>query len=170
MPPVLRQRDQTRLILVAAVSVGLVGAGYLAMHNPMGAGAAAGAEAGLLPNAKVSRPSVLVSGAVKKRHRADPTESALSAAVVAAPAEASADSHDYDGCGWKPNDHLVGSCAGSGPKLTDESRKVTTANGCRALCCSMPVEHSDPSRRCVSWQYRADTGCRVGGDVRCVRC
>jgi hypothetical protein len=151
------------------VSAGLIGAGYLAMHNPMAAGAAAGGEAGMLPHPKASRPNLARVGVVKSRHRPDPTESAPQVVVAPAAGVAPPDGDQGDdGCGWKPDDHLVGSCAGSGPKLTEESRKITTAAGCRALCCSMPAEHSDPSKRCISWQYRADTGCRVGGDVRCV--
>lgn len=73
---------------------------------------------------------------------------------------------DDEKCGWKPGDFLVGSCAGSGPKRTEASAKIKTAEECAALCCSMPTEHEDRTKLCISWQFRDDTGCRVGGDVR----
>ena len=55
---------------------------------------------------------------------------------------------------WKPSENLVGSCPG-GLKPHPPSRSIEQ---CASDCCS--------SDQCITWQYRSDTGCLHGGDVR----
>lgn len=63
-------------------------------------------------------------------------------------------------CGWKPNESLAGFCAGnplSHVKLSGGNGKASAAD-CSASCCL--------SKKCVTWQFREDTGCLQGPDVR----
>eukprot|EP00035_Acanthoeca_spectabilis_P018095 m.382710 g.382710 ORF g.382710 m.382710 type:complete len:262 (-) comp16723_c0_seq2:186-971(-) len=111
---------------------------------------------GLYSRTSTSQDPLVLEAPLSRDRRSLPTQPRSTAATAAA----------IEDCGWKPNDALVGSCAGSGPKLIAASKGITNAADCAALCCSMPTEHAEPEKRCVAWQYRQDTGCRVGGDVR----
>eukprot|EP00041_Stephanoeca_diplocostata_P022516 m.538352 g.538352 ORF g.538352 m.538352 type:complete len:270 (+) comp22083_c0_seq4:176-985(+) len=84
---------------------------------------------------------------------------------------------DNPACDWKPGYELVGTCVGT-LKTTSKSRKVTTAEGCAALCCSLPVPTATSGAKddtsyavqddveCIAWQFRSDIGCQIGGDHR----
>ena len=57
---------------------------------------------------------------------------------------------------WKSSESLVGSCPGA---MKPYKREVKiSVEGCAEECCE--------SDTCISWQYRKDTGCLHGGDVR----
>uniref|UniRef100_A0A7S1TP03 Apple domain-containing protein n=1 Tax=Phaeomonas parva TaxID=124430 RepID=A0A7S1TP03_9STRA len=59
-------------------------------------------------------------------------------------------------CGWKPDEQLVGRC----PKgvLYPTGAAYKDAAECAAGCCVL--------ENCVTWQFRPDTGCLHGPDVR----
>ena len=55
---------------------------------------------------------------------------------------------------WKPNEEMRGKCPGDLKPFTS----AQTISECASTCCSNP--------KCITWQYRKDTGCLQGGDVR----
>jgi hypothetical protein len=55
---------------------------------------------------------------------------------------------------WKPNEDMRGQCPGDLKPFAS----ATTIATCATTCCSNP--------KCITWQFRADTGCLQGGDVR----
>ena len=55
---------------------------------------------------------------------------------------------------WKPNEDMRGKCPGDLKPFTP----AKTIAECATTCCSDP--------KCITWQYRKDTGCLQGGDVR----
>ena len=55
---------------------------------------------------------------------------------------------------WKPNEDLRGKCPGDLKPFPT----ATTISECASTCCS--------SDDCISWQFRSDTGCLQGKDVR----
>lgn len=56
---------------------------------------------------------------------------------------------------WKENESLHGNCQGSALKLNPGPK---TATECASTCCDDP--------KCITFQYRSDTGCYQGDDVR----
>ena len=55
---------------------------------------------------------------------------------------------------WKPNEDMRGKCPGDLKPFAS----ATTISECASTCCADP--------KCITWQYRKDTGCLQGGDVR----
>jgi hypothetical protein len=55
---------------------------------------------------------------------------------------------------WKPDEDLRGKCPGDLKPRAD----AASVSRCAVTCCADPA--------CVSWQFRRDTGCLQGGDVR----
>jgi hypothetical protein len=55
---------------------------------------------------------------------------------------------------WKPNEDMRGKCPGDLKPFAS----AKTVSECATTCCSDP--------KCITWQYRKDTGCLQGGDVR----
>lgn len=55
---------------------------------------------------------------------------------------------------WKPNEDMRGKCPGDLKPFTS----AKTIADCAMTCCSNP--------KCITWQFRKDTGCLQGGDVR----
>jgi hypothetical protein len=170
---VLRQRDRTRLVWGLGVSVVVVGTyaafSYLGQDQTAGSSVqtlaarqSSSSNYGHTPGGSVAQPQVGrdTKAALPDNSVSGKPQERRPSAKTTAPAA------NNDDCGWKPDDVLVGSCGGSGPKTTHESKKMKTAEDCAALCCRMPVEHAILEKRCVSWQFREDTGCKVGGDVR----
>jgi hypothetical protein len=61
---------------------------------------------------------------------------------------------ECDSSNWKPNEDLVGNCPGRA--VSDKG--ITNPIDCSKACCADP--------NCIMWQFRADTGCIIGEDVR----
>lgn len=55
---------------------------------------------------------------------------------------------------WKPNEDMRGKCPGDVKPFPS----AKTISECATTCCSNP--------NCITWQYRKDTGCLQGKDVR----
>jgi len=55
---------------------------------------------------------------------------------------------------WKPKEDLVGTCPGDLKPVPG----ATSVAACAMSCCT--------SEECITWQYRADVGCKHGPDVR----
>ena len=55
---------------------------------------------------------------------------------------------------WKPNEDMRGKCPGDLKPFAS----AETISECATTCCLNP--------KCITWQYRKDTGCLQGGDVR----
>jgi hypothetical protein len=87
---------------------------------------------------------------VQVKEEPSPAEVETSAEPVAVREHAEASS--TEACSWRA-EALVGSCVG-GPRKTVQSGTLLSATRCQAACCE--DEH------CVSWQFRASTGCFHG--------
>lgn len=62
-------------------------------------------------------------------------------------------------CKWRP-DKLVGTCFGLHRVTTDKINKlIHSAATCKEYCCNM-------GEKCITWQYKSNKGCFVGGNVR----
>jgi hypothetical protein len=55
---------------------------------------------------------------------------------------------------WKENEDLIGNC----PSGLTAYLGAKDASECASSCCQ--------NENCISWQYRKDTGCQQGGDMR----
>ena len=86
--------------------------------------------------------------------------------MSAAPLASSSFSSSCPDTKWR-NDELVGKCFGLQCGKDPETAKVTTAEECEAICCYRGVLANLPSdERCVTWQFRQNSGCCVGPAVR----
>mmetsp|Transcript_12732 Transcript_12732/g.15517 ORF Transcript_12732/g.15517 Transcript_12732/m.15517 type:complete len:346 (-) Transcript_12732:380-1417(-) len=59
---------------------------------------------------------------------------------------------------WKENENLAGTCPNNTLKPPPDSASLSTVSECATSCCKNP--------ECVVWQYRSDTGCVQGADIR----
>jgi len=66
-------------------------------------------------------------------------------------------------CGWKDEPELVGTCGSLKVdhkfKHATRKQRSKSADDCASHCCEM-------GDKCITWQFRQDKGCLVGGDAR----
>lgn len=77
-----------------------------------------------------------------------------SSAVRRTDGEAPAEVPECDESPWKPHEDMRGRCPGDLRRNAD----VGTMELCARSCCA--------NEDCITWQYREDTGCLQGKDVR----
>ena len=71
-----------------------------------------------------------------------------------------------EGSPWKASEDLVGSCQGSLKPHPLPAEAAKTGDDHRAVSVRLCAEGCCADGDCVAWQYREDTGCLHGGDIR----